>query len=40
MILCYGTQGSRQRVNSKSIQEEYKAWALVAEAYDYVVQFR
>ena len=40
MIPCYRTYGSRQRINSKSIQEEYKIWVLSAEAYGYVVQFR
>ena len=40
MIPWYGTHGSRQRINNKSIQEEYKIWVLVASAYDYVVQFR
>ena len=40
MIPCYGTQGSRQWINNKSIQEEYKFWVLVAERYGYVVQFR
>ena len=39
MIPCYGTHGSRQRIN-KSIQEEHKIWVLVAETYGYVVQFR
>ena len=24
MILCYGTHGSRQQINNKLIQEEYK----------------
>ena len=28
-----------KRTNNKSIQEEYKTWALVTEAYGYVVQF-
>ena len=27
-------------MNNQSIQEEYKIWGLVAEAYGYVVQFR
>ena len=40
MIPCYGTHGSRQGINNKSIQEEYKIWVLAAEAYGYVVQFR
>ena len=40
MIPCCGTHGSRQRINNKSIREEYKIWVLVAEAYGYVVQFR
>ena len=40
MIPCYGTHGSRQRINNKSIQEEYKMLVLVAEAYDHVVPFR
>ena len=31
---------SRERVNNKSILEEYKIWVLAAEAYVYVVQFR
>ena len=39
MIPCYRTHGSRQRIN-KPIQEEYKTWGLVVEAYGYVVQFR
>ena len=39
MIPCHGTHGSRHRINNKSIQEEYKIWVLVAEAYGYVVQF-
>ena len=37
MIPCYGTYGSRQLINNKSIQEEYKICVLVAEAYGYVV---
>ena len=40
MIPCYGTHGSRQRINSKSIKEEYIIWVLVTEAYGYVVQIR
>ena len=40
MVPCYGTYGSRQRISNKSIQEECKIWVLVAETYDYVVQFR
>ena len=40
MILCYATYGSRQLINNKSIQEEYKIWVLVAEAYGYAVQSR
>ena len=40
MVPFYGTYGSRQRINNKSIQEEYKIWVLVAEPYGYVVQFR
>ena len=40
MIPCYGTHGSRQRINNKLIQEEYKIKFLVVEAYSYVVQFR
>ena len=40
MIPCYATHGSRQLINNKSIQEEYKIWVLVAEAYGYAVQFR
>ena len=39
MIPCYGTHGSKKRIN-KSIQEECKIWILVVEAYGYVVQFR
>ena len=39
MIPCYGTHGSRQRINNKSIQDDYKIWVLVAEAYGYVIQF-
>ena len=38
MIPCYGTRGSRNRINNKSIQEKYKIWVLVAEGYGYVVQ--
>ena len=30
----------RQRINNKSIQDEYKIWVLIAEAYGYVVQFK
>ena len=35
-------QNSWQQVtkNNKSVQEEYKIWVLVAQAYGYVVQFR
>ena len=40
MIPCYGTHGSKQRINTKSIQEKYKICVFVAEAYVYVVQFR
>ena len=40
MILCCRTHGSRQRINSQSIQEEYKIWILVAGAYGYVVQLQ
>ena len=40
MVPCYGTHGSRQRVNSKPILEEYKIWVLFSETYVYVVQFR
>ena len=32
MIPCYGTHGSRQQINNKSIQEKYKMYVLVAEA--------
>ena len=32
MIPCYGTHGSRQQINRKSIQEEYKIWFFVAGA--------
>ena len=32
MIPCYGTHGSRQQINGKSIQEEYKIWFFVAGA--------
>ena len=39
MIPCYGTDGSRQQINNKLIQEEYKIWVLVAESNGYVVQF-
>ena len=31
---------SRQRINNKSIQEKYKIWVFVAEAYVYIVHFR
>ena len=40
MIPCCGIHGSRQQINNKSIQEEYKVWVLAAEAYGYEVQFR
>ena len=40
MIPCHGTDGSRQQINNKLIQEEYKIWVLLAEAYGYAVQFR
>ena len=40
MIPCCRIHGSRQQINNKSIQEEYKVWVLVAEAYGYEVQFR
>ena len=40
MIPCYETHGSKQRINNKSIQEKYKIWILVEEAYGFVVQFR
>ena len=40
MISYYRTHGSKKRINNKSIQEEYKIWVVVAEAYGYVVQFR
>ena len=40
MILYYGTHGSRQQINKKSIQEEHKIWVLAAEVCGYVVQFR
>ena len=39
MIPCYRTHGSRQQVNNKKIQEEYKICVLAAEAYSYVFQF-
>ena len=39
MIPCYGTDDSRQQINNKLIQEEYKIWVLVGEANGYVVQF-
>ena len=37
MIPCYATHGSRQLINNKLIQEEYKIWVFVAEAYGYAV---
>ena len=40
MIPCNGTHGSRQRINNKLIQDEYKIKILVVEAYSYVVPFR
>ena len=40
MTPCHKTHGSKHQINNKSIQEEYKIWVLVAEAYGYVVQFR
>ena len=40
MIPCYGTHGSRQRINNNLIQEEYKICVLVVESYGYIVQFR
>ena len=40
MIPCYETHGSKQRINNKSIQEKYKIWILVEEAYGFVVRFR
>ena len=40
MITYCGTHGSSQRINNKSIQEEYKIWVLIAEAYGDVVQLR
>ena len=40
MIPCYGIHGSRQQINNKSIQEEYKIWILFIEAYGYVVHVR
>ena len=40
MIPCCGIHGSRQQINKTLIQEEYKVWVLVAEAYGYEVQFR
>ena len=40
MIPCCGIHGSRQQINNTLIQEEYKVWVLVAEAYGYEVQFR
>ena len=40
MIPCCGIYGSRQQRNNKWIQEEYKIWVLVAEAYGQEVQFR
>ena len=39
MIPCYRTHGSRQQVNNKKIQEEYKICVLAAKAYSYVFQF-
>ena len=32
MIPYYGTHGSRQRINNKSIQEEYNICVLVTDA--------
>ena len=40
MIPCYGTHGSRQKINSKLIQEKYKIWVFVAEACGYLVEFK
>ena len=40
MIPCNRTHGSWQRINNRSIQEEYKIWVLVTEVYSYVVQIR
>ena len=40
MISYCATHGSRQRINNKLIQEEYKIWVLVAESYSFLVQFR
>ena len=40
MIPCYGTHGSKQRISNKSIQEKYKMWVPIVEAYGFVVQFR
>ena len=40
MIPYCATHGSRQRINIKLIQEEYKIWVLVAESYGFLVQFR
>ena len=40
MISFYRTHGSRQRINNKLIQEQYKIWVLIAEVYGFVVQFR
>ena len=39
MIPCYRTHGSRQRINSKSIQEKYKILFPVTEAYGYLVHY-
>ena len=33
MITYFGTHGSRLRINRKLVQEEYKTWVIVAEAY-------
>ena len=38
MISCYGTHGSRQRINNKPIWLGYNIWILV-EGHGYVVQF-
>ena len=40
MIPCYRSHGGKQRINNKSIQEEYKIRVLVVEVYGYVVHFR
>ena len=40
MIPCYGTNGKRQRINNKLIQEECKIWVLITEVSDYLVQCR